>query len=251
MPFIPIVTPPVRELGNFGATGGAGTIPTYNYYSELRQMSTAQQFIAWSLSAPSSSEVDVGSLMSVLTAQAQAINDMATMQSDMLTAHQSIATNLTVIASVLSGISGQMSTVVTTQVMAVADQINNNKFQQVTTNAALKRSDLPETVVPTDSLAKTFQDTATSVTSFKAQVSAANLVQDGINESFKYGQTLATQYLKDSFIGTWGDNVKTFFKGFINSSPSEIATEAKKEVLQVNASKRGTKLLYVPPPQVF
>ena len=251
MPFIPIVTPPVRELGNFGATGGAGTIPTYNYYAEFRQMSTAQQFIAWSLSAPSSSEVDVGSLMSVLTAQAQAINDIATMQSDMLTAHQSIATNLTVIASVLSGISGQMSTMVTTQVMAVADQINNNKFQQVTTNAALKRSDLPETVVPADSLDKTFKDTASSVTAFKAQVGAANLVQNGITESFAYGQTLATQYLKDTFVGTWGDNVKQFFKKFIKASPSEIAIETKKEVLQVNASKRGTKLLYVPPPQVY
>jgi hypothetical protein len=176
MPFIPIVTPPVREVGNFGATGGAGYIPVYNYYLELRQMSTAQQYIAWSLSAMSGSEVDVGSFMSCIKGQAQAVNDIATMQADMLETHQEIAAGLTTLASVLSGMSGQVATLATTQAMAVADQINNNKFQQQTTNAALKRSDLPETVVPADSLAKTFKETETSLTSFKAQVGAANLV---------------------------------------------------------------------------
>jgi hypothetical protein len=167
------------------------------------------------------------------------------MQADMVESTQAIASNLTTIASVLSGMSGQMATSVTTQAMAVADQINNNKFQQVTTNAALKRSDLPETVVPTDSLAKTFQDTATSVTSFKAQVGAANLVQTGIQESFEYGKTLATQYLKDSFIGTWGANVRGFFKGLIKVTETEI--ESKKKLVTANASKRGQPLLYVPP----
>jgi hypothetical protein len=247
MPFIPIVTPPVRELGNFGATGGAGVIPTYSYSSQVIQISTAQQYIAWAMSAQSGSEVDVGSFMSCIKAQAQAINDIATMQADMLESHQEIAAGLTTLASVLSGISGQVSTMVTTQVMAVADQINNNKFQQVTTNAALKRSDLPETVVPADSLDKTFKETAASVTSFKAQVGAANLVQNGIQESFAYGQTLATQYLKDSFVGTWGTAVKGFFKGLINTSPAEAATEAKKKTLTANATKRGAALTYFPP----
>jgi hypothetical protein len=248
MPFVPIITPPVRELGNFGATGGAGVIPTYSYSTQAIQMSTAQQFIAWALSAQSGSEVDVGSFMTCIRAQAQAVNDIATMQADMLETHQEIAAGLTTLASVLSGMSGQIATLATTQAMAVSDQINNNKFQQVTTNAALKRSDLPETVVPADSLAKTFQETAISVTSFKAQVGAANLVTSGITESLSYGQTLAVSYLKDSFVGTWGTNVKVFFKSLIKTSPVATPLEAKKAVLTANATKRGASLLYVPPP---
>jgi len=247
MPFVPVTTTGLREIGNIGATGGAGTIPVYNYIPNVTSMDIQLQRIAWSFSALSGSEADVGSFMSCVRAQAQAINDIATMQADMLESHQQIAAGLTTLASVLSGISGQVSTLATTQVMAVADQINNNKFQQQTTNAALKRSDLPETVVPADSLSKTFKDTAASVTSFKAQVGAANLVQNGITESFAYGQTLATQYLKDTFVGTWGNNVKSFFKSFIKASPAEIPTETKKELLTKNATSRGRALAYVPP----
>ena len=247
MPFVPATITGLREIGNIGATGGAGTIPVYNYIPNVTSMDIQLQRIAWSLSALSGSEVDVGSFMSCVKAQAQAINDIATMQADMLESHQEIAAGLTTLASVLSGMSGQMSTMITTQVMAVTDQINNNKFQQVTTNAALKRSDLPETVVPADSLSKTFKDTATSVTAFKAQVGAANLVQNGITESFAYGQTLATQYLKDSFVGTWGTAVKGFFKSFIKTSPTELAVETKKKTLTANATKRGAALTYFPP----
>lgn len=248
MPFIPIVSPPFREIGNFGAISGGGVIPTYNYFAQATQMSVAQQYIAWSLSAQSGSEIDVGSFMSVLTAQAQAINDIASMQSDMLTAHQAIATNLTAIASVLTGMSGQMAAAVTTQQMAVSDQIRNNKFQQQTSNAALKRSDLPETVVSSDSLVATFKTNVTDTVSFKTQIAGANLVQSGITESIAYGQTLAVQYLKDTFIGTWGGQIKSFFQGFIKTTQTEV--ENKKKVLEANAAKRGSKLIYIPPPSV-
>ena len=248
MPFVPVTITGLREIGNIGATGGAGAIPVYNYIPNVTSMDISLQRLAWSFSALSGiSPDDAGSFMSVMVAQAQAINDMATMQSDMLTAHQSIATNLTTIASVLSGMSGQMAAAVTTQQVAVADQIKNNKFQQVTTNAALKRSDLPETVVPQDALTKTFKDTTSETILFKTQIAGANLVQSGITDSLAYGQTLAVQYLKDSFIGTWGTNVKTFFNSFIKTSPSDTLVEAKKKTLEVNASARGTKLVYVPP----
>ena len=245
MPFAPAPITGLREIGNFGATGGAGTIPVYNYIANVTSMDIQLQRIAWSLSALSGSEVDVGSFMSVAKAQAQALNDMASMQADMLESTQSIATNLTTIASVLSGISGQIAASVTTQQLAVSDQIKNNKFQQLTTNAALKRSDLPETVIPNDSLVSTFKATSQDVVSFKAQITAANLVQQSITDTLSYGQTLATQYLKDTFVGAWGANVKTFFKGLIKVTDPEA--EAKKKLITTNASKRGQPLLYVPP----
>jgi len=246
MPFVPATITGLREIGNLGAQAGGGVIPVYNYIANATSMDISLQRIAWSLSAQSGTEVDVGSFMTVLRCQAQAINDMATMQSDMLTAHQAIATNLTTLASVLTGISGHLAAAVTTQQVAVADQIKNNKFQQVTTNAALKRSDLPETEVPSSTVLETFQQTTKDTLTFKGQIAGANLVQTGITESFAYGQTLATQYLKDTFVGAWGNNVKNFFKGFIKTTETE--TETKKKTLEANATKRGASLLYVPPP---
>ena len=247
MAFIPYRTSTgLREIGNIGATGGAGTIPVYNYITNVTSMDISLQQIAWSFSSLSGvSPDDAGSLMTCIRVQAQAVNDIASMQANHLEAYQAIATNLTSIAAVLTGISGQIAAGVTTQQLQVADQIKNNRFQQITTNAALKRSDLPETVVPADSLASTFKATSQDVVAFKAQITAANLVQQGITDSVAYGQTLAVQYLKDTFVGEWGGKIKGFFKGFIKTTQTEI--ETKKIDVQANAAARGSSLIYKPP----
>jgi hypothetical protein len=104
---------------------------------------------------------------------------------------------------------------VTTQQVALADQIANNKFQQQTTNAALERSNLPQTEVKPADLQTQIQTTVSTVLPVKAAISSASLVESSITNAGSWALSQATDIVKNSFIGAGAASAATTIKGWI------------------------------------
>jgi hypothetical protein len=101
-----------------------------------------------------------------------------------------------------SSISYNLNKMVTTQQLAVADQIKNNKFQQMTTNAALVDAGKEPTVVTHDAYTAQVKGAVTDVSGIKIQVGAASLIEQGTDEAAKIAKEQATKLLATPFV-TW------------------------------------------------
>lgn len=120
-----------------------------------------------------------------------------------------IVASLGALQTAVSRLSATVNSGVTTQQMALADQMQNNKFQQVTTNAALERSGLPPTEVPEETFVTKVEDTIRQTTDMKTQVFSANLIESGLQEAVAWTATTAQDTIAQTFIGAqvaamWG-----------------------------------------------
>jgi hypothetical protein len=122
---------------------------------------------------------------------------------------------------------------VTTQQVALADQIANNKFQQQTTNAALERSNLPPTVVEPAALQTQIQSTVTTVLPVKAAIASASLVESTITGAGSWALTQATDIVKNSFIGPVAANAATTVKGWLGIKDPQVPAK----VLETQATR--------------
>jgi hypothetical protein len=190
--------------------------------------------------------LDPLSPISVMREQADALSDIANMLSAISKKQKDIEGALTSIRGSVSNVSAGVHAGVTTAQIAVTDQINNNKFNQTTTNAALERADLPPTTVTAGDLSKTTQSTIQNVTEFKGQVYAANLVEEQISRAATWTSDIVGDIIKDSFIGSAAKSISTTVKGwFAKEKLPEVAVELKSQ-------KRSVKMLSEPiPPNPF
>jgi len=91
----------------------------------------------------------------------------------------------------------------TLAVMAYADQVNNNKFQQLATNAALKDAGKDPIEVKPDDFEKQIQDNVVAVGTVNAQVGATNLVQEYVVAGITKGFLISQQWIAQTGFGKW------------------------------------------------
>jgi hypothetical protein len=180
-----------------------------------------------------------GSPAAVARMQAQSLNDMTVLLSEIIDQQKKLTASVQVLQSALASVSANVAAGVTTQQLAVADQIKNNQFQQQTTNAALERAELPKTVVlPTDlqtSIQSAVQDTLT----VKAQVKTSALVEEQITSAVAWTTTTANNIIANSFIGTAATSAWGTLKGWLGISDPPI----KETVAEQKATTRGALLV--------
>ncbi len=187
--------------------------------------------------------------ITIARVQAQSINDMLVVMSNMLAQQQSMVASIEVIQTALAGVSSQVAAGVTTAQLATADQIKANKFQQQTTNASLKRADLPETEVSDESFLESTKKLVDDTLNFKSQIGISSLVEKQITSAIDWTVTTTGNFVQTSFVGQAVQNSKIIkrIKDFFITT-RETKTEALKATIAISAETRG-KLLADPAPK--
>jgi hypothetical protein len=124
---------------------------------------------------------------------------------------------MSAIASQLAGLSSTMAAGVATNQIIAADQINKNAFDKTATQAALKRNNLPEVTVTSESLVATIQNSIESAGNIAAQASATGFVTSTANKAI----TSASNYVTDMLPSK--GTIVNFFKG--NTVTKAVDTE--------------------------
>ena len=124
---------------------------------------------------------------------------------------------MSAIASQLAGLSSTMAAGVATNQIIAADQISKNAFDKTATQAALKRNNLPEVTVTSESLVETIQNSIESAGNIAAQAGATGFVTSTANKAIAASSNYVTDMLPSK--GT----IVNFFKG--NTVSKTVDTE--------------------------
>jgi hypothetical protein len=190
--------------------------------------------------SPSASEIP-GTPAASLQVMAGALNDLANILASTMDSASEQTAGLRIIATALAGINAQAAASVTTQQLAFADQLHNNEFQQMTTNAALERSDLPPTVVPDTGLTDKINKGIGDAGIIKAQTTAIGFVETQIGDAVRWTTITLTGWVAESYIGTFAAQRVTAVKEWLGfTKPEELA---KKKIAEKKAITRSTKIL--------
>jgi len=187
--------------------------------------------------------------VAIARVQAQTLNDIHLVMTNMLSQQQLLIASVDVLQTGLAGISSQVASGVTTNQLAVADQIKANKFQQQTTNASLKRADLPETEVSDESFLESTKKIVDDTLTFKSQIGISTLVEEQITSAISWTSTTVGNFISTSFIGDAVRDsavIQRIKKFFIATKEKE--QEAAKTISQAAADTRAKLLVDVKPP---
>ena len=135
-------------------------------------------------------------ILNAINAQTKAINELSL-------AVGKVAASVESITNAAANIQVTMTQQLTTQQLQAADQIKNSKFQQQTTNAALKRADLPETVVAPDEMKKSISNAVTDIGVIKAQTAATSYLTDTISETSARALKISTEWIASTAFAKW------------------------------------------------
>lgn len=171
---------------------------------------------------------------------AESVSDIASLLGTIAKQQAELTTVVNGMKGGLSSISSGIAAGVTTQQIAVTDQIKNNKFQQSTTNAALERAGLDPTEVPPVSRKESITSAIQDVSELKLQTTAANLITDQLSQGFEFAATQITEWAKQTALGSaaisaWGDLV-----GLL--TVTKPTTAAKAVTADTKAAARTGKL---------
>ena len=178
-----------------------------------------------------------GTFLSQLNVVADSLNDTTIILSEILEGQKELIAQLGGLQTSLNAVQGQIASGVTTQQMSVADQIKSNKFQQLNTNAALTRAELPPVEVKPDDMVTSIRTTVEDVGAIKIQATAAQLVESNISAGIAWTATQANNIISQSFIGTAATTAKNAIKGFLGiTDPKvvklQVSTKAKERAAQ-------------------
>jgi len=206
----------------------------------VQQLALYETFIAYlDLNFGKSATAIPGSPAAVSRMEAQAVNDIAVLLAEMIDQQKKLTASVQVLQSSLGNISANVAAGVTTQQLAVADQIKNNQFQQQTTNAALERAELPPTVVQPTAIKQSIENAVTDTLVVKSQVKASALVEEQITSAVSWTTTTVTNVVANSFIGTAATNAWGTLKGWLNITEPKI----KETVAEAKAATRNSLLI--------
>jgi hypothetical protein len=186
-----------------------------------------------------------GSPIAVMQVQAQSLNDMASMMASMMEQQKEMTEAISSIRTSLAGVSSHMAEGVTTQQVALTEQIKNNKFTQQTTNEALERADLPPTKVLPADLVESSTSLVKDVSMVKGQIYVAGLVEDSISKATTWTTTVVSNYISESFIGAAARSAKATIKGWLKIEDPPL----KSVIAQGNAVKRSVRIGPTPAPE--
>lgn len=179
-----------------------------------------------------------GSPITVIQAQAAALNDMASLIASMSDQQKEMTEAISSIRTSLAGVSSHMAAGVTTQQVALTAQIKNDKFTQQTTNAALERAGLPPTQVKPADLVDDTRALVEDVSMVKGQVYVAGLVEDSISKAVTWTSDIITNYLSTTFIGTAAASAKKTIKAFLGITDPSL----KEKIAEFNSVARTARL---------
>lgn len=131
------------------------------------------------------------------------INGQTKAVQDLTTATTKISNSVEVLTRAAATIQYTMTQQLTTQQLMAADQIKNNQFQQVTTNAALQRANLPPTEVPRSAYLQQVTNAVQDISIVKAQTFATNLITESLTDAGTKGFTIAQAWVVESAFGKW------------------------------------------------
>lgn len=185
-----------------------------------------------------------GSFISQVNVIADSLNDTTVLLDAMLEKQKELIAQLGSIQTSINAVTGQIASGVTTQQLAVADQIKSNKFQQLNTNAALARAELPPIEVkPADmgaSIASAIQDIGV----IKIQATATQLVESNISAGIAWTATQTSNIISESFIGVAATAAKKTVKGWLNIVDPQVIK------LQIAAKSKERGIKTVAPPVI-
>jgi hypothetical protein len=144
----------------------------------------------------------------------------------MMDQQQKMVSAIEVIQTALAGVNSQVAAGVTTQQLALSDQIKANKFKQQTTNESLKRAGLPETEVAEESFLESTKEMIDNTLTLKTQISFASLVERQLSDAIKWIATTMFDLVSQTFIGAAARGFVTTIKGWLGIKEPE-ATSAK------------------------
>lgn len=182
----------------------------------VQQLALYQTFIAYlDLNFGQSAATIPGSPAAVQRGQAQAINDISILLANMMDQQQKLVSAIEVVQTSLASISSQAAASVTTQQLALSDQLKSNKFKQQTTNDSLKRAGLPETKVTEQTFAESTKEMVDDTLVLKSQIGIASLVERQISGAVQWiGQTML-DLVSQTFIGAGARQAVLTIKGWL------------------------------------
>ena len=165
------------------------------------------------------------------------IADISTMMANMQKAQGEMTSAIGKLQNGMASVSTQIAQGVTTQQMALADQIKNNEFQQQTTNQALADAGKPPTVVQPTALKEKIVTTVQSVSVVKAESAAANLVTTTITDGFTWSYNYIADWISGTQVAKDAVSMWTDFKiKYLGFKPAEAA-QATVAQTAANATK--------------
>ena len=134
----------------------------------------------------------------------------------------------------LANINTNLTKQLTTQQVALVDQMKNNQFQQTATNAALADAGKGPVTVPPTAWVEKVKTTVTEVGDIKAQIAVSGWVEGYLTETITEANIELTKWVAETEIGKgviklWGDlklKVKTIFAPKIAENISNRAQAA-------------------------
>jgi hypothetical protein len=186
-----------------------------------------------------------GSPAAAQRVQAQAVNDISVVLTNMMDQQQKLISAIEVIQTALAGLNSQAAAGVTTQQLALSDQIKANKFKQQTTNESLKRAGLPETEVAEESFLESTKEMIDNTLSLKTQITIASLIERQLSDAITWIGTTMLDLVSQTFIGAAARGFVTIIKGWIGIK-DPVAQSAKIGIAGKAAARAG--LLVDPAP---
>jgi hypothetical protein len=179
-----------------------------------------------------------GSPIAIMQVQAQSLNDIATLLASMMDQQKEMTASIDSIRTSLAGVSSHMAAGVTTQQVALTEQIKNNKFTQQTTNAALERADLPPTKVLPADLVDSTTEIVKDVSMVKGQMYVAGLVEDSISKATTWTTTIVSDYVSETFIGSAAGSVTKTVRAWLGLTNPPLKSIAAQD----NSIKRTARV---------
>jgi hypothetical protein len=180
-----------------------------------------------------------GTLSASLNAMSRSLINLSNNSASILEKQGELVSAIGSVQTSVSRVSSTINAGVTTQQMALSDQIQNNKFQQITTNAALERADLPPTEVPAQALSDKVKETIDTVGDLKTQVFAAGVVERGLTEAITWTATTVQNNIAETYIGAGAASAWGTLKGWL--AKVNAADFAKKTKTETDAIQSSTQ----------
>ncbi len=179
---------------------------------------------------------------------ASSLNDMSSQMVDLVTQTKEINANLQLLIQSVNAMGSAVQLQTTTAQLAYIDQVKNNAFNQQTTNAALKRADLPPTVVTPGALQDMVSQTVADVANLNLQSQVVSATNYGVAAAQGYAIEQSKWLIEKAWVGSgaaglWNTVKKQWNKLF------GAAEEVKGAIAEKKAQVR-TNLLGVPESQL-
>lgn len=138
----------------------------------------------------------VGDLLAKMDAQTKAINELTV-------AMGKVASSVETITTAAANMHYTQTQMLTTQQLAVSDQIKNNKFNQLTTNAALTRAELPPTEVKPEEMKTTITNGVKDIGVIKLETLASNTISETLSDTAAKGIKISQEWVAQTAFGKW------------------------------------------------